>query len=376
MSGPTVVARPWLPSLQSLRGLAALWVVLYHVDVTLWGHGLALLPLPGTRIGWLGVDLFFVLSAYLLGQPFLEGRARPYPTFLADRFLRIAPAYYASALVAMLVILWVVPQNWSPWWASASLFFVNNLHVGTYFALNPAFWSLAVEMQFYLILPLLARLFTGRRWPWGLALCVLVSLAVRAVTFDWALVGAPWISPFNALFVGTFGLPSFLAHFGLGLAAARLRTVPHPTLAAIIGLPLVLVPALLWIPATSVAFGFESLAGQLLVRPIAAAGFTLWILAAASAGWLRTALAWGPLLRLGDMSYSLYLIHIPVQIVVDHAVDGLNNPGLFALLAVPASLVCGAVLYYAVERPAQQWRHRRKRRLSVTGSPALPPPAG
>lgn len=359
---PRAGPRAWVPSLQSLRGVAALWVVLYHLDVTLAGLGKDLLPFPGPRFGWLGVDLFFVLSAYLLGQPFLDGRARPFGRFIADRFQRLAPAYYGAALFAAVVVLVIAVDNFRPGWVALNLVFLTNADVEAYFALNPALWSLAVEMQFYLVLPLLARLFKGRRWPLGLALCLGVAVGVRAWTFDWAQHGVGLVEPFDALFFGTFGMPAFLAHFGLGLAAARLRQVPRPAVAALVGLPLLVVPAVLWVPDGSVTFGFETFWGQVAMRLVAAVGAMLLVLAAATPGAVQRGLAVSPLRWLGDVSYSLYLAHVPAQLLLTLAVDPAAHPWAWCAVATVASFAAGVALYYGVERPFEERRHRRKLR--------------
>jgi peptidoglycan/LPS O-acetylase OafA/YrhL len=360
--GPPAAAlhngRQFMPALQSLRGLAALWVVIYHLDVSLSGAQLPLLGISGIRVGWLGVDLFFVLSAYLLGQPFLEGRAPHYGKFLADRFRRIAPAYYAATGISVAVILFLFRSQWHPLPALATLVFVNNSTQDTLYAVNPVFWSLAVEMQFYLLLPFLARLFRGRHWPWALAGCVAVAVLFRGLTFAH---GGPL-----GLLAGTFWLPAFMAHFGVGLAAARLRTVSSPFLASLAGVLLVGLPVALWIPQGSIGFGFESLAGQVLVRPLAAAGFALLVLAAGTPGRVRRALEVAPLKTLGDISYSLYLVHLPAQLVVRWAVGLPAHPTAFVLLGLAASLVYGAMLYGLVERPAELWRRRRRARTAAT----------
>jgi peptidoglycan/LPS O-acetylase OafA/YrhL len=169
-------------------------------------------------------------------------------------------------------------------------------------------------------------------------------------------------------------MPAFLGHLGLGLAAARIRSVSKPWLAVAAAAPLVLFPVLTWIPLKSVVFGFESLEGQVLVRPIAAAGFALVILAGASPGGIRRILELSPLRWLGDISYSLYLAHIPVQIAMDVWVDATANPWAWCVLATLASLAAGTGLYYAVERPAERWRHQRKLRDRIKAQAA--PAAG
>lgn len=377
---PVATTRAWLPALQSLRGLAAMWVVLYHLQVYLERLGEPLLsarvplswgdfnPLPwdsidllgGLRLGWLGVDLFFVLSAYLLGQPFIDGRSPRWGRFVADRFLRIAPPYYASFALTALSYALFAPAAWIPalaWW---SLVFLQVFDFQWFIAINPAFWSLAVELQFYLLLPLLARPFRERWWPAALAACVAVSIAYRAVMFDvGGAFGIQW---------ETFTLPSFLGHFGAGLAIARIRLLSRPIGSGVrratflAGLVLALAPALLWIPAGETLFSGISWPGDVLVRPLAAGGFALVVLATASGGWVAKALAWRPLEWLGAISYSLYLIHIPVQVLMLQVVDATADRWGWAALATVGSVLAGWALYRGVEAPAEVWRRKRKMR--------------
>ena len=357
---PVSTTRQWIPALQSLRGVAALWVVAYHVQVYAVFQGAPLLPLPGARVGWLGVDLFFVLSAYLLGQPFIDGRAPRLGRFWLDRFLRIAPAYYASFAGAILLYVLFAPDAWNPALAGWSLVFLGNFDFPTFLAVNPAFWSLAVEMQFYLLLPWMARLFRGPNWPWVLAGFLAVSLLYRGLLFQ--------VGTTQAFQLETFTLPAYFGHFALGLAACRLRSFDRPMGSGVrraafaAGIALVAVPAALWVPAGSIYFSTISLAADTLIRPLAACGFTLMVLATASGGWVARALSVRPLQWLGGISYSLYLMHIPVQIVIMRYVDANQDPWLWALLAGGASILAGWLLYAGVEAPAEAWRRRRKLR--------------
>ena len=352
---PAAITRQWVPALQSLRGVAALWVVLYHLQVYLAYFQQPLLPIPGLNVGWLGVDLFFVLSAYLLGQPFIDGRPPRVGRFLADRFLRIAPAYYAAFAATVLAYVAFVPYGWIPnlaWW---SLVFLQDFQFRTFIAVNPAFWSLAVEMQFYVLLPFLARAFRGRRWPLALAACLLASLAYRAALY--LLAPRPINTTSPLLVLESFTIPAFLGHFGLGLAACRIRAVQTRVGAGVrrlmfaAGLALVAVPAGLWVPRTSIYFSGLSLEGDALLRPLAACGFTLMVLATASGGWMAKILGWRPIEWLGRISYSLYLIHIPVQVVLVRAVDITKHNSWWAAAATAASVAAGALLYRGVEAP-------------------------
>ena len=368
---PVATTQAWMPAMQSLRGLAALWVVLYHLQVYMDFFALPLLALPGMRFGWLGVDLFFVLSAYLLGQPFLDRRREVQAgRFWMDRFLRIAPPYYAAFLLTAIGYSLFAPDAWIPgkaWW---SLLFLQNFRYEAFIAVNPAFWSLAVEMQFYLLLPWMARLFRGKGWPWALAAFTLVSLLYRAVVHE-AGDGAQW-----ALQLGGFTLPGFLGHFAVGLAVCRIRMLDAPvgsgvrrgTFAAWIAM--VAVPAWLLVPRGSVDFVGLSLAGDTMLRPLAAVGFGLMVLATASGGRVARALAWRPLAWLGGISYSLYLIHIPAQVLALHAISPIENPWGWAGLAFTASVVGGWLLYKGVEAPSELWRRRRKLRQRIAAQAA------
>ncbi len=358
LSPPAGVTGGWMPALQSLRGIAALWVVVYHLAVYYVVNDLPAWRLPGVRLGWLGVDLFFVLSAYLLGQPFFKERPPAPRRFLADRFLRVAPAYYVAFALAAATVLAAHTQPWRPASVLLNLLYAGNFDLAGIYAVNPVFWTLAVEMQFYLLLPLLARAFQGRWWPLGVAGCVLVSLLTRGLLWG--------SSNPDATVWATFTLPAFLGHFGLGLAAARLGPIRSPVgsgvrrvlLAA--SVPFILLPPLLWIPAGSIAFGMDSLAGQLLVRPLCAVGFTLAVLATASGGWPARFLSSRPLAWLGSRSYSLYLMHLLMLTWTAQAFDASTQRWLYGATYLALSLVGGALLHQFVERPAERWRRARK----------------
>jgi peptidoglycan/LPS O-acetylase OafA/YrhL len=356
---PEGISRPWMPALQSLRGLAALWVVLYHLDYILFNTPGGSLGWPGLRFGWLGVDLFFVLSAYLLAQPFFGPRPPRTRPFIGDRFLRIAPAYYVAFAVAAVVVLAFHPPTRDlglAWW---SLLFVQNFKLATFNAVNPVFWTLAVEMQFYVVLPLMARAFRGRWWlPW-LAAFLAATFLFRGLVY---LPGDE-----SAVMLSTFTFPAFLGHFALGLAAARVGRITAPIGSGVrrglflAGLPLVFAPVLLWIPEGSLGYGFEDLRGQVLVRTLCACGFALIVLATAAGGGVARVLAWAPLAWLGAISYSLYLVHVPMQSLAEELFDPVRQRWAFVATGALLSLLGGWALYAAVEAPAERWRRRRKR---------------
>jgi len=147
------------PGLDLLRALAIIVVVIYHA-------GIMGFSMPGRvhRWGWIGVDLFFVLSGYLIGGQLLATLARnqsiELKRFFARRALRIMPAYFVILAIYIFLPFWREYPEMYPWWKF--LFSVQNigLHGGTAFSHA---WSLAVEDQFYLTLPFIL-LFVSR-WP-------------------------------------------------------------------------------------------------------------------------------------------------------------------------------------------------------------------
>ena len=147
------------PGLDLLRALAIIVVVIYHA-------GIMGFPLPGRvdRWGWIGVDLFFVLSGYLIGGQLLAPLARDQSInlsrFFARRALRIMPAYFVILAIYIFLPSWREYPEMTPWWKFVLSVQNIGLHGGTAFSHA---WSLAVEDQFYLALPFILLLVN--RWP-------------------------------------------------------------------------------------------------------------------------------------------------------------------------------------------------------------------
>src|SRR5213080_3636767 len=156
---PRFTDRERQPGLDLLRALAIIVVVIYHA--ALFGF-----KLPGRvdRFGWIGVDLFFVLSGYLIGgqllAPLARGQSINLGRFFARRAFRIMPAYFVILAIYIFLPSWREYPEMYPWWKF--LLSVQNiaLHGGTAFSHA---WSLAVEDQFYLALPFI--LLFVNRWP-------------------------------------------------------------------------------------------------------------------------------------------------------------------------------------------------------------------
>src|SRR6058998_28262 len=177
---PRFTDRERQPGLDLLRALAIIVVVIYHA--ALFGF-----KLPGRvdRFGWIGVDLFFVLSGYLIGGQLLAPLAREQSIklgrFFGRRVLRIMPAYFVILAVYFLLPSWrEYPDMAQPLWKF--LLSVQNiaLHGGTAFSHA---WSLAVEDQFYLCLPFI--LLFVNRWPRAAIIipCLIVFGGIALRTF-------------------------------------------------------------------------------------------------------------------------------------------------------------------------------------------------
>src|SRR6476620_2927086 len=172
------------PGLDLLRALAIVVVVVYHA--ALFGF-----KLPGRvdRFGWIGVDLFFVLSGYLIGGQLLAPLARDQPIklgrFFTRRALRIMPAYFVVLAIYFLLPVWrEYPEMSQPLWKF--LLSIQNiaLHGGTAFSHA---WSLAVEDQFYLALPFLLLFLCGRPRVAIIVPCLIVAGGILLRAFlAWA----------------------------------------------------------------------------------------------------------------------------------------------------------------------------------------------
>ncbi len=180
--------RSSMPELDAVRGIAILMVLFYHG--LFWSHdlgkahGLARYILLFTKPGWLGVELFFVLSGFLITGILLKAKGRPhyYKNFYLRRVLRIMPAYFALVLILKLLGM----AHWS--FILVCALFLGNLSglLGVPMDYGPL-WSLGVEEQYYLLWPTAVRYLDKKRLS---ILCVAICLAdplLRFVSFECGL---------------------------------------------------------------------------------------------------------------------------------------------------------------------------------------------
>jgi peptidoglycan/LPS O-acetylase OafA/YrhL len=197
---PEPLLRRFMPELDLLRGIAVLGVLFYHGFRAEYGElpftGLRRVIVMATQPGALGVNLFFVLSGFLITGILLDSQHRPdyYRRFYARRALRILPAYYS-----LLVVLVLLDQA-SPAFVGLSFIYLSNVtgFFGVAMDYHPL-WSLAVEEHYYILWPSIVRKLTARYLAiFSLGLCILVP-AARAVAFHYGrLEGGEWYTWFTA----------------------------------------------------------------------------------------------------------------------------------------------------------------------------------
>ena len=345
-----------------LRAVAILWVTAYHLDSPD-------LPLPAlARQGWMGVDLFFVLSGYLIGlqllRPYGAGGQPDWLRFFQRRAWRILPSYCAVLALYLLVPAWRESAAMAPLWQF--LTFTANLFPD--YARQRAFshaWSLCVEEHFYLLLPplvwWLARAPSARRVAWCAGTVFVGGMLLRGWAWHDA-VGPALAAGGNGVlaYVERIYNPTWNRLDGLGmgvmLAAVHVfrpvwwRTLmargPQLLLAGCLGL------------AASLSLDFTSRMGALFGFPLLSASLACLVLGCISEH------SWPGRWRLpgahalATLAFSLYLTHKQVYHAIDAAMgDSLAASSVLAFCAHnAAALLAAALLYCLVERPGLRWR--------------------
>ena len=353
-------------ALDGLRGLMTVFVVVSHYFAELPGGVNALM------FGWVGVDMFFVLSGYLVGRLILEKsrHANFFSVFYVRRTLRIIPAYVltvvvVSGLMALCDPAWSGALSAFPLWSyltfSQPFFMISTGSIGAHW-LAPT-WTLALEEHFYLLAPLIIVLAPRRLLPWLLGAATVLAVGVRLAFY--ALYPD---NPMPALVL----LPSRADLLCLGILAAvamSVWTVDWPRF----DFALRLTPILAMVSI----LGLKAMGGTLadaLVPLAMAIGCTTFLLAlvrdAPEARRFKS-----PLLRFfGDNSYCIYLTHIPVLGLMHGLILGgrpaLETPAQWAVAvaALPVCVLVGWGMTKLVEEPltryGRSWRWSDARRPS------------
>ena len=334
-------------------------VVLYHViELTHWTN----YPVDGVffwgRIGWMGVDLFFSISGFVISLSawslFERHGAAWGKYFWQRRITRIAPLY----LVTMAVFVTLIQPQWlslAPakvaWHGITHLLFIHNLFPGTHGSINGANWSIGVEMQFYFLIYCVL--------PWIIRASLLkLAAAFFAIAWTWRLLVFLLLSEHDAfaIFQYTTQLPGTLDQFGLGVLLCKI--VVDPRYAGVA----------LWLKNHPVMVLLGSILCCSLMLTVFKANARYWdipwmvvffrtAIGAAALALLLVAMTWPwraprlfarPLDFLGEISYGLYLWHLPVILSLQR-LDG-DGTGVFLAKTVVATTLLATLSYFVFER--------------------------
>lgn len=364
--GGTPKAR--LPALTSLRFFAAALVVFYHI------RGSFGLPMWYAEILNQGVSIFFVLSGFILTYvyPELPSRASA-ARFLRARIARIWPAYMAAMVLAVLIY----PGSLTTLDTVSLLgrLTTNVLMVQTWWPAGPASisingpsWSISTEAAFYCLFPLLIWRF-GTRWWINLILCLAVAvvtmLAVSVFRVPFYQPGAGYsLTADGLIYISPLGR---LFEFACGMCAAlawrryhrRIAVGPLAGTAIEIASILLLVFSSLLIFSAMTAVGLPPgpVFGQWLSQAGASAipAAILIFVLASQFGWMSRALSLAPLVLLGELSYSIYLVHYPLLTFYGHNFSRLAHLPDWLCLTVYLALLIAIpyLIWVLIERPGR-----------------------
>jgi peptidoglycan/LPS O-acetylase OafA/YrhL len=334
-TGALQQATDHLPALDGLRGLAVAWVMLHHFNHGATHHNeLVNVAFVTFKLGYFGVDLFFVLSGFLITRILLETRDAPnyFRAFYGRRMLRIFPLYYLALFIALVV--WPLLQPFTPeqqrlaehqWWLWAYLsnigMAVHNeplFDAGSLKLLH--FWSLAIEEQFYLLWPAVVLMLSRRQLIAACGVLIGVAVVARGVVplyVDQPMASFVTLSKLDGLSAGAFLAALEAGPGGLRRLGRTARTLAPVAIAALIVLVIVregrgavnvaaqhLTPLAL-IAAVAAILTLAANGERPADEPHAPRGLTARVLGAA------------PLVFLGKYSYALYVFHYMLMPVFD-----------------------------------------------------------
>lgn len=354
----------YLPSIDSLRAIAAIAVIIYHIDANY---------LPG---GFLGVDLFFVLSGYLISSLIIKeykstGTVNLY-NFYVRRARRLLPAVYFMITVVLIIITlfngvllkksyldalfgYIYSSNW--WYIFHKLDYFDSFGSQSPFK---HLWSLAIEEQFYMFFPLIFLIFNrksksnnsngklNKNFIYVVLSLILVSLIAHILLFD--------INNINRIYFGTDTRAFSLL---VGVVGAILypmdrlseRTTKKDNMIySIVSLVSILV--LIGIMINTSEYNTWLYRGGFLL--VAIIGLIIIISSGRQYTFMSKLLSFKPLVFIGKISYSLYLWHFPI-LVVTTPVSEIGNPNLFYVtLRIVLIFLVATGSYMFVETPIRK----------------------
>ena len=357
----------YIPEIDGLRFVAIMWVVLHHMD-DLLSSGNKLFSTDGRLESWIyfyaikgayGVPFFFMISGFVLALPFINAALHDGPkvslkNYYLRRVTRLEPPYFV-ALIFFFTLAHFLHPDIAPTMAHAlaGLVYSHNTWFVHYNTIDLSFWSLEIEVRFYIIVPLLVLVFRLSQWK---RYAVLFGAIVLADLFS--IDNIECLSRYRFTFFNYaqyFLLGFFLAE--LYLAGACKATKRYGILWDCIGIACVAVFGLLFVPESLYHW-------QHKLSPFF---MFLFFLSAFKGLFLRKLLTFPAITTIGGMCYSIYLVHQPLMTLVLHLHGRLISEPLAknyfesclmgtALIILP-TLIIATVFYLLIEQPCmdKQW---------------------
>ena len=354
----------YLPSIDSLRALAVLAVIIYHVDVNY---------LPG---GFLGVDLFFVLSGYLISSLIIKeyrktGSLNLY-NFYIRRARRLLPAVYFMITVGLVVMVlfnevllrkshldaifgYIYSSNW--WYIFHKLDYFDSFGAQSPFK---HLWSLAIEEQFYMIFPLLFLLVNRKKkskdgtyklnknFLYVVLGLILVSLIAHILLFDINNISRIYFGTDTRAFSLLVGVVGAILY---PMERLHAKVTPQQNMLYSV-VSLVSIATLITVMIYTSEYNTLLYRGGFLL--VAILGLIVIISSGKQHTLMSRLLSFKPIVFIGKISYSLYLWHFPV-LVLTTPVSEIGNPNIFfVILRIVLTFAVAIVSYVFVETPIRK----------------------
>ncbi|MGV8837017.1 acyltransferase family protein [Cellvibrio sp.] len=353
-----------LYGLDTLRAIAILIVLIYHYKVVVSRENIFGFM---SQLGWTGVDLFFVLSGYLIGNQILSAFAKrqdfSLKLFYIRRFLRTLPNYYFVLALYFIFPVALSGTDTAPLWSFLTFTQNLDLRAGETFTHS---WSLCIEEQFYLIFPVIALLIAYTKRSIPLAWMAIASAMLLAIF----LRGLNWYAHDEA----AISMQSFMEHIYYssftrfdellpGVAIALLKNFHPATYTAVLRRGNLLLA--IGLISTGIMFyvfrNYAYIEGYGTTLTVTALGYSLLaisfailVLAALSPNSILHRIRIPGAASIALWSYAIYLIHKPIFQVLkvpltEYGID--INGGLGVVIIMAVSIFCGWALYFFVETP-------------------------
>ncbi len=356
--------------LDSLRGIAAMTVFLFHIAMVLpesWREGVVwkiiyFSPLRFFVNGEQPVILFFVLSGFVLSLVFFSGKEISYVSFASKRVFRLYIPYITAIIFAMMLFLlfskggneslgdlfnrlWVDPIN-------TNIVMNHFLFLGNYniYSFNVVIWSLIHEMRISFILPLLVLLAVRFSWK--------VNLAVG---FGLAVIGAGIHLVFQELYQPVYKTLFYILMFIVGILLSKNRVYliekfkSFTTRSKVI---LTIIGAVLYIYA-------DFLGNPLLTDWVTTIGVSALLIISLSSTLASKVLLWRPFQFLGEISYSLYLYHLPILLSLFYVFYGRLPLLVIAGMSIIMTIIVSRVAWKIIEKPSIKIANTFSNKLAI-----------